>query len=482
MTPSQPKYVMLLVGEDTGRHLGCYGNAYAHTPHLDRLASQGCRYTNAFTHSPVCAPSRSGLVTGRYPWAISTHHMRSLLLNPPRLFTHELRDAEVHVAWPSKTDFNFETPPDFADTTEDWLETLGSNPPTVPAFLYRNFEVTHESRVWDINPFGDRSYARVLAELNADELHDPADAPVPGYLPDTYETRRDIARYHDNLLLQDRQVGQALAGLDEAGIADETLVIYLTDHGRGLPREKRWCYDAGVHLPLIIRWPGNIEPGTVDDELVAWVDIAPTILSLMGVDIPGDYDGQVFLGKDRAAPRDYVFAGRDRMDANFDYVRIARSKNYHYIRNGFPELPYASHQWYMEYEPTFQAMRNLHAHGQLQGDAALFMAEQKPPEEFFDVADDPDCLRNLASDPSHREVLDKHRAALDRFTSTVPDLGLRDEAELIARGIVADRLTDEFRPRVGSLSPAHRLGPEFCPLTRREAEALVITLVDKQPR
>ncbi len=407
-------------------------------------------------------PSRSGLVTGRYPWAIGTQHMRSTLLDPPRLFTHELRDAGVQVAWPTKTDFNFETPPGFADTTEDWLPTLADAPPAGPALLYRNFEVTHESRVWDLNPTGGPTYADTLAQLSAEELHDPAGAPVPAYLPDTPETRRDIARYHDNLRLQDRQIGGALDALDAAGIADDTLVIYLTDHGRGLPREKRWCYDAGIHLPLILRWPGVIEPGSVSDELVAWVDLAPTILSLMGVGVPTAYDGRVFLGDAKARPRDFVFAGRDRMDANFDHVRVARSRRHHYVRNGFPGLPWASHQWYMEHEPTFQAMRNLHAHGRLSADAAAFMAGSKPPEEFFDAEADPDCLRNLADDPAHHAELERHRDALDRFAADVPDLGLRDEEELIAEGLVADRLDAEYRPRIGTLPPAHRLGPEAC--------------------
>ena len=466
------RYVMLLVGEDTGRHQGCYGEDYAHTPHLDRLAREGCRFTNAFSHAPVCAPSRSGLVTGRYPWAIGSHHMRSRLLNPPRLFTHELRDAGVHVAWPTKTDFNFEDPSDFADTSRDWLGELTQQLSGGPAFLYRNFEVTHESKVWDINPHGDQPYAQNLARFDAEHLHDPAAAPVPPYLPDTYETRRDIARYHDNLSLQDRQIGEALADLEAAGIADQTLVIYLTDHGRGLPREKRWCYDAGVHLPLIVRWPGHIEPGTVDDRLVAWVDIAPTILTLMGVAPPKDYDGQVFLGPDTAAPRTFVFAGRDRMDANFDYVRVARSTRYHYIRNGFPQLPYASYQWYMEYEPTMQAMRRLHALDRLEGDAALFMAERKAPEEMYDAVADPDCLNNLAGRAEHQEALIEHRAALDEFLYAVPDLGLQDETQLIAEGRVADLLESDFRPRIQPLPDAYLLGPRLAPLTRHEAEAL----------
>ncbi|MEO1237193.1 MAG: sulfatase [Planctomycetota bacterium] len=470
----RPRHVMLLVGEDTGRHLGCYGEGYAHTPHLDRLAAQGCRFTHAFTHAPVCAPSRGGLIAGRYPWAIGNHHMRSRLIDPPRLFTHELRSAGVHVAWPTKTDFNFEAPADFADTTEDWLDTPGQAMSDRPTFWYRNFGVTHESAVWEFNPMNPtaRPYAQALAALSPDELHDPAEAPVPPYLPDVYETRRDVARYFDCLRVQDRQVGRALDALDAAGLADDTLVIYLTDHGRGLPREKRWCYDAGFHLPLIVRWPGVIEPGSVDDQMVAWVDIAPTILSVLGVAVPESYDGRVFLGEEaQATPRrEYAFAGRDRMDANYDFVRACRSSRFLYIRNGFPSLPYAARQWYMEHEPTFQAMRNLHARGLLTGDAALFFAPRKATEEFFDCDADPHCLRNLAEDPAHAAAIGEHRAAYEAFFAEVPDLGLEDETALIERGLIEDQL-DEYRTRVAPLPPAYQIGPELAPVTRHEAAA-----------
>lgn len=394
--------------------------------------------------------------------------MRSTLLEPLRLFTHELRDAGKFVAWPTKTDFNFDPPADFADTTDGvWKEGL----PDEPFFVYRNFDVTHESGVWDTPNLHGEVHADRVKNLPDELRHDPADAPIPAYLPDTPETRQDIARYFDLLTLQDQQIGEVLKTIDASPAADRTVVIYLTDHGRGLPREKRWCYDAGIRLPLIIRWPNAVEAGTTCDDLVAWVDIAPTVLSLMGVAVPESYDGQVFLGPDAAPPREFVFAGRDRMDEVFDRVRVARSKSYHYIRNGFPALPWAVRQAYAEQEPTYQAMRREHAAGRLEGDAAVFMAERKPAEELYDPQADPDMVRNLASDPAHAEALARHSAALDEFLGSIADLSQMSETQLIADGLVADRLKDEYAQRVGSLPEALRIGPETAPLTEEQARA-----------
>lgn len=460
---TQRTNIVLFVAEDTGRHQGCYGNAYAHTPNIDRLAAQGCRYTRGYTHSPVCAPSRSGLVTGMYPWSLGTHQMRSTLLNPPRLFTHELRDAGYCVAWPTKTDFNFEPPDDFCDSTEPWWEQA---PPDGPFFLYRNFSVTHESGVWDA---GKQPFAKRTEDLPDELRHDPADAPVPPYLADTPNTRKEIARYHDNLTIQDRQIGHCLGWLDQHGLSDNTIVIYISDHGRGLPREKRWPYDAGVHLPLIVRWPGRIEPGTVNDELVAWVDLAPTFLSLAGVPIPDRYQGQVFLGDGRATPREYAYSGRDRMDEAFDKVRCVWSKTHLYVRNDFPHIPYAQRNRYMEQELTLQDLRELHRNGRTNPQQAVWLTERKPAEELYDLAADPDNLHNLADDPDHEQTLSHLRAELTRFLTEVGDLGETTEEELVDRGLVKDRL-EEYHQRIKPLPKEYRLGPDVGVLTLREAQ------------
>lgn len=473
--------IILLIGEDTGLHLGCYGDGYASTPRLDRLAAEGCRYDQALSTAPVCAPSRSSIITGMYPWSIGTHQMRSTLLRPPRLFTHELRDAGYFVNWHTKTDFNFD--PDTAgdgapwrDADHDWLTELAHGTlPQQPFFLYRNFGVTHESTMWS-DAFHEAGGAWKEREdqqhlLQPDQRHDPARATVPPYLPDTPEVRRHLAWYYDALSIQDAQIGRVLDALAASPYADNTLVIYMTDHGRGLPREKRWCYDAGLHLPLIVRGPG-IAPGTVSDELVNWVDIAPTLLSLAGASIPQHCQGQAFLGQQKAAtPRSFAFAGRDRMDEAFDHVRVARDRRWHYIRNSFPAIPYCQRNHYMERMDATRQLRELHAAGRLAGDAAVWMAPRKPAEELYDAHADPAMVRNLADDPAHAQTLARLRAALDEHLQRVGDLGMVDERELVARGLVKDRI-EEFRSRIKPLPPEHRVGIDLGILLRSEAESL----------
>ena len=479
----QPHF-LLLIGEDTGLHPRCYGNPYASTPNLDRLATQGTRFTHAVSTCPVSAPSRSSIVTGVHPWSLGTHQMRSTLLHPPRLFTHELRDAGYFVNWHTKTDFNFDPPyppaaDPFCDAAEDWVDALAAGKLNDrPTLLYRNFGVTHESTMWD--RLWDEHYAarreRLANEhlLAPEQRHDPAAAPVPPYLPDTPATRRCIADYFDALSIQDHQIGRVLAALDASGRADQTVVIYLTDHGRGLPREKRWCYEAGLHLPLLVRGraaAGQLQPGTLDDQLVSWVDIAPTILNLAGVASPRHYQGRAFLGRVSTPPRRFAFAGRDRMGESFDHVRVARSDRFHYIRNTFPKLPYAQRNTYMERMPVTQDLRRLHAAGQLRDDAAVWMASTKPAEEFYDWRTDPHMLHNLAADPAHAAALAEHRDALDQHLAQVGDLGHGPERDLINRGLVKDRLA-EYHARVEPLPPEQQIGPARTIVEWQDAAAL----------
>ena len=450
-----PPNILLLVGEDTGRHHGCYGNPLARTPNIDALAASGVRFTNACSTAPVCAPSRSTLVTGQYAFSIGSHHMRSTLLDPPRLFTQELRDQGYFVNWTNKTDFNFEPPPAFADDCSDWVEDLAAGRlADRPWLLYWNFEVTHESTMWP-----ESWQKRVQPQLEPALRTDPDAVEVPPYLPDTPEVRANIARYHDSLAIQDRQVGRVLEALEQSGLADNTIVLYLSDHGRGLPREKRWCYEAGIHLPLIVRWPGVLHPGTTDDQLVSWVDFAPTLLRIAGIDPPADLPGRCFLGPQAdPEPRTACFAGRDRMDEAYDRVRALRTQNHLYIRNFFPDIPYAQRNHYMEKMQTMQVLREADASGQLNPAQAAWMAETKPREELFDTTADPHCIHNLAGDPGSQTLLRSLRAELDTFLDSAGDLGQLPEQTLIDRGLVQNRLP-EYRERVEPLPERYRKGP-----------------------
>lgn len=435
--------IILLVGEDTGRHQRCYGDPCAITPRIDALAAEGCRFTRAISHSPVCSPSRCGLVTGQYPTKTGGLHHRSRMQQPPRVFTQDLRDAGYFVAWPGKTDFNFTPQDGWRDSDQLWIADLaaGRLPKDRPWFVYQNLEVTHESGMWPISsPAPGVQGVRSDDELDSlAPQFDPATVPVPAYLPDTQAVREDVARYYHRLAVQDLMVGRVLDALDASGRRDDTLVIYLSDHGRGLPREKRWLYEAGIHLPLILRGPG-VAPGSVRDDLVGWVDVAPTILSLAGAAIPKEYDGQVFFGPHRAAPRQYAYAARDRMDETQDAARAVRDERFLYIRNLHPDRPYLLPNRYMEHMPTLHSLRQQHNAGKLTPEAAAFTADRKPAEELYDTAADPDCVHNLAADASHGRKLAELRGALDWWLAKTNDLGLLPERDLIERGIIDDEM------------------------------------------
>jgi uncharacterized sulfatase len=421
--------IIWLVGEDMGPELGCYGDAQAITPNIDKLARQSARFTRCFTHAPVCAPSRSGLITGQYPTTIGTHHMRSKLIAPPPTFTSYLRQTGYFVAWPGKTDFNFDVPTNAFDSTADWTRRK----PREPFFAYLNFPDSHESSIRMADKF-----KRFTEGLTAAERHDPARMQLPPYHPDTAETRRDLANYYDLVTAVDKKVGEVLQFIEKQGLAERTIVFLTGDHGRGLPRSKRWIYDSGIHVPLLVRWPGHLEPGSVKEQLVSFIDFAPTTLALAGVPVPAQMQGQIFLGSKAAPERTYIFAARDRMDETYDRIRAVRSRDYKYIRNFEPELPYAQRIAYAEEMPTLQAWRRLARSGQLNATQKLFFAATKPREELYDLRTDPHEVNNLVGSAQHEAVLKQLRTALDQWMEETHDLGGIAEADLVKRGLVKD--------------------------------------------
>jgi arylsulfatase A-like enzyme len=257
----------------------------------------------------------------------------------------------------------------------------------------------------------------------------------------------------------DKKMGEVLDTLDKWGIASNTVVIVFGDHGRGLPRSKRWVYDSGIHVPLIVRWPGHIKAGEVRDDLVSFIDFAPTMMALAKVpeperaktvNLPGGIDdtveiypplqGITFLGEN-AQKRNYIFAARDRMDETYDRIRAVRDKQFEYIRNFEPQLPYSQRIAYNELMPTMQIWRKWNAEGKLNDTQKLFFAPTKPKEELYDCNADPYEVHNLARDPKHAKKLKELRGELDKWIKQTHDMGAIPETELIKRGIVADRLS-----------------------------------------
>ncbi len=419
--------------EDINPRLGCYGDTVADTPNLDRLAARGMRFDRAFTSSPVCAPVRSGIITGMYPTTIGTHNMRTshkgedlptpyLTCPPPyvKAFTEYLRAAGYYCTNNAKTDYQFA---DFSDTPitiwdECSREAHYRHRPDAnqPFFAVFNFETTHESQTW--------------AEP---EFTDPIKVEVPPYYPDTPRVRRAIAREYDQIHKMDQQAGAVLDELETLGLAENTIVFFWGDHGDGLPRHKRWLYDSGTHIPLIVRWPGHLKAGSVNDQLINSIDFGPAVLSLAGVDIPAYMQGRSFLGNQAGSPQDYLFSHRDRFDESYDMIRSVRDKKYRYIRNYYTNQPYV--QWipYRNNHPIMQEMLRLEAEDKLEGPQKLWFRNIRPAEELYDCDADPYNIDNLADDPEYAEILKRLSGVLDAWREETDDLGDTPESELKER-------------------------------------------------
>jgi arylsulfatase A-like enzyme len=429
--PADRPNILWISFEDTNPFYGCYGDPVARTPNLDRLAAEGCRWPNAFSTAGVCAPARSAVITGMYPISIGTHHMRTahtdaatpelptpydaVVPHYVKCFSEYLRAAGYYCTNNVKTDYQFEPPLTAWDELSESAHWRSRPNPGQPFLAVFNLGETHESGMWP--------------EYCPEVAFDPDAIPLPPYFPDTPKVRLALARMYTHIENNDRRLGELLAELEEDGLADNTIVCHWSDHGP-LPRGKRWPYDSGIRVPMIARWPGHLEPGTVSDRLVSTLDLAPSMLSVADVPIPMHMQGHAFLGSQEAPPREFVFASRDRYDISYDMVRAARDRRFKYIRHYRPELPYLLYIPYRNRHPILQEMWRLHAAGELEGPQRL-MFEPRPVEELYDCETDPWEIRNRADDPVYADDLARLSEALDEWTGTVGDLGEVDEAEMV---------------------------------------------------
>lgn len=420
--------VLWILSEDISPDLSCYGTPAVRTPNLDELAGQGIRFTNAFTTGPVCSASRSAMITGMYQTSVGAHHHRShrddgyTLPEPVRLITEYFREAgyftaNVKTAAPGvrgsgKTDFNFQFKNAFDGS--DWNQ----REPGQRFFAQLSISVTHRGGHWK------------TVHEKIDNPVDPAKVKLPPYYPDHPVARQDWATYLNSIQLMDQYVGKILKRLDDEGLADNTVVIFIGDHGRCHVRGKQWLYDGGIHIPLIIRWPGKLKAGQVCDHMTSAIDISATVLRLASIEPPKHIEGKVFLERvaksvwKSVEKRDYIIAARDRCDETIDRIRCVRTKRYKYIRNFMPERPYTQLNRYKERSyPMLGLMKELHAEGKLTPVQALFMAPRKPNEELYDIQSDPYEIRNLAASPEHRATLKRMRVLLEKWIEETGDMG-----------------------------------------------------------
>jgi uncharacterized sulfatase len=418
--------ILWLTCEDMSPNLGSYGDRYATTPNLDRFAARGLRYLNVWSNAPVCAPARTTLISGLYPPSTGSEHMRSMTRLPAhmKMYPQHLRDAGYYCTNNNKEDYNLEKPGQVWDDSSNqahWKNRKAGQ----PFFAVFNFGITHESQIRT------RPHRHV---------HDPARIRLPAYHPDTAEARQDWAQYFDNITEMDLAAGARLKELEEAGLAEDTIVFFYSDHGSGMPRSKRWPYDSGLRVPLIIHIPQKFRhvapkeyaPGGQTDRLVSFVDFAPALLSLAGIKPPDYFQGHAFLGKYEAPAQPYVYGFRGRMDERYDMVRSVRDKRYVYIRNYMPHRIYGQHVSYMFETPTTQAWKRLYDQGKLKPPQTYFW-EKKPAEELYDLERDPDEVNNLASSAEHQTVLKRLQRVQRELALKIRDVGFLPEDEIHSR-------------------------------------------------
>ncbi|WP_421897518.1 sulfatase-like hydrolase/transferase [Marinoscillum sp.] len=416
--------ILWIVSEDNSPYIGCYGDSLATTPNIDQFAKEGHLYTRAYANAPVCAPARNTIITGVYANSNGNQHMRSNypLSNTVRFFPEYLRTLGYYCTNMSKKDYNTSTTDTFWN--ESSLEAHYANRKEgQPFFHVVNTSISHES-----------SLHRVLPDSSL--MHRPEEMVLPPYHPDTKEIRHDWAQYYDRITLMDQRVGEILKELEESGQAENTMVFYFSDHGGVLARSKRFVYETGTHVPFIVRIPEKFktlrpsEVGEAVDELISFVDLAPTMLSITDQPIPDYMQGRAFLGPKKEEEPENVYMFRDRMDASHDLSRAVRNKKYRYIRN---YLPYEIFGQYIEYLWKAQSVGSWEQEctkGNCNETQMTFW-KQKPKEELYDTENDPWEVNNLAENPEYESVLVEMRAANRAWVLNIGDTGLVPEQMLL---------------------------------------------------
>ena len=444
--------ILWLVLEDASPTLATYGDTTIETPNISRLAEEGITYTNVYSPSGVCSPSRASLALGMYPSAIGANHMRTTshtnitglpsyeAVPPPnaKMLSQYLRSNGYYTTNNYKTDYQFKAPKNAWDESGIFAHWR-NRPQGKPFFAVVNFTTTHESGLFE--PYGFRKIesrhyfsddAERIAKLPTHPLdktteadtaiHVPKDTdfPIPPYLPDTPVVRRDMWKMYNNLAEADRQIGAVLAQLKEDGLLEKTVIFLYSDHGGPLPRQKRLIYDSGLKVPLIVRFPNAENTGDMDDQMVSFVDFAPAALSLAGVRTPDHMHGKDFILNDKDA-RKYIHAAADRFDGFTDTIRAVKDKRYKYIRNYRPGQGYYLPVTYREKIPAMRELLRLRDQGGLTSAQAQWFRSSKAVHELYDTKADPHELNNLAEDSEYAEVLSKLKKEMDRWLSHIGD-------------------------------------------------------------
>jgi arylsulfatase A-like enzyme len=436
LTAAERPNILWLIAEDLGPHLSCYGTREVSTPVLDGLSREGMRFTRYYTTAPVCSSSRSAFNTGMYQTTLGAHHHRShrddgytlpagVKLISKRLseagyFTANVKDlpAESGFKGTAKTDWNF-SPPEKPFDSARWDDLKTHQ----PFYAQVNFQETHRT-------------------FHAPPKADPEKVEVPPYYPNHDITRKDWAQYLDAAMELDRKIGKIVELLKRDGLWEKTVICFVADNGAAHVRAKQFCYEEGLHVPFILRWPSGVTApagytsGQVSDRLLMSIDLTATSLSWGGITKPEDMQGQVFLGEQAEARREYVFGARDRCDMTVFRLRTVRDARYRYIRNFTPDRPFLQHNEYKEKQyPVWNLIKELAAQDKLTPEQAVLAAPTMPAEELYDLATDPHQMKNLVNSntPEHRAALERLSGVLKEWIEQTHDQGRIPEPEEVSR-------------------------------------------------
>jgi N-sulfoglucosamine sulfohydrolase len=452
---ARPNLILIIADDLAWDDVGCYGHPTLRTPNIDRLAREGMRFTRAFVTASSCSPSRASMLTGRYPHNTDAEELHWPVPKEQITFVEQLRATgywtaaagKWHLGPAMKERFDLVKEADPAgfqlpsgangkpatvikakgdqSGCADWVPALQERPKDKPFFLWLASLDPHRDYEENISP----------------KPYRPEEVIVPPYLPDIAAVRKDLALYYDEITRLDGFIGQVLAELDKQGVAENTLILFLSDNGRPFPRDKTTLYDGGIKTPFIVRWPKGVKAGLVCDRLVSSIDIAPTVLTLAGVKMSPTIQGRDFsslLRKPTSQSREFIYA-EDNWHDYTDRARAVRSERFKYIHNDYPELPNTPPADGVR-SLTYQAMERLRDLGYLTKDK-LACFEPRSAEEFYDLANDPFELRNLAQDLRYASELRRHRAALAAWTKETNDV------------MPARRSPDEFNRETGEPLP-----------------------------
>ena len=441
---AQPN-ILWIVTEDISPMLSFYGDDTAKTPNLDALANESVVYDNAFAVVGVCGPSRSSIITGMYPTSIGTMHMRTgfdiqswgkrayktetnrfdlegneiiqystVIPEEVKCFTEYLRRDGYFTTNNQKTDYQFASPItswDQNSTKAHWRNRKENQ----PFFSVFNYDVTHESKIW--------KYADKPLTVKPDAV------PVPPYYQDTKTSRTDIARVYSNIELLDIKVGKLVQQLKDDGLYDNTIIFFYSDHGGPLPRQKRELYESGLQVPFMVK--GLDGKTGRSDQMVSFVDLAPTVLSLANIEAPNHIQGKAFLGKYVNEKRKVAFGTSDRFDEFTDRSRTVYFDDFIYIKNDFPEKVWYKDVSYRKQVPMMTEMLSLREAGKLNATQLKWFSD-KPKEELYNRKKDPHNLNNLAQNSNHKNQLEKGRLLISEFKmQQFEDKAMQPEAQMV---------------------------------------------------